>query len=741
MKCRWIAALALIVTACSGLEKIESRVDTLESRVTALEKQVEALNKNVAGTAALMEAGTIRSATEKDGVWTLVLSDDRVITLTAGSVGVGATPVMSVDKDGYWMVDYGSGAQYVLSGGEKVMAKGADGVTPVFGVNAAGNWTVSYDGGKTVTEVLGADGKPVSALPGSGAGGDSYFSDVRYEGGVFTLVLKNGTVLEVPVVAGLRCAIAGAESLQVFAKGETKTFAVTLEGVAETVLTAPQGWTASLSETILSVTAPLTTKATLADSRTDVSILALSASGYAAVAKVKVALDDAPAPVSPTAAITAGEAGETTLSFTVTLSDASSWKYLVRKASEAAPSAEFVNENGTPGEGTGATVTSLEESTEYTIYVLPLNGSVLGSLARLNMTTQAAVITDFYAAYQAGKDVVIGGVTYNKKTHGEAVLVKAEAEGTDLKPSIQTKSAVVFLEQTEGASFDIPAVTTISGDIVLLSRYADKPATVRPTVFIKLVSGSLVMKNLVFDAVNIAGGTNATYVFNNANATADFQNWYIEDCRFLNLQKPVLYAGALTYGFCHLTVRNCVFQLVHQSGNLQLFNFYNCSVLHTYKELTFENNVVFNASCVAAQIFNYGQNTAQDATKTWECPLTVKNNIFYNCPSGNGYFKFYQLSSLKINGNVFWADPESTLASYTFILYSANQDATVIDASGNIAYGLVDGKNWALAHSNSTVKASPNTVSKLDENPFTSFDSATGAYVLKAAYSSYGPVR
>ena len=131
------------------------------------------------------------------------------------------------------------------------------------------------------------------------------------------------------------------------------------------MLTAPQGWTASLSETILSVTAPLTTKATLADSRTDVSILALSASGYAAVAKVKVALDDAPAPVSPTAAITAGKAGETTLSFTVTLSDASSWKYLVRKASEAAPSAEFVNENGTPGEGTGATVTSLEESTEY----------------------------------------------------------------------------------------------------------------------------------------------------------------------------------------------------------------------------------------------------------------------------------------------------------------------------------------------------------------------------------------
>lgn len=110
--------------------------------------------------------------------------------------------------------------------------------------------------------------------------------------------------------------------------------------------------------------------------------------------------------------------------------------------------------------------------------------------------------------------------------------------------------------------------------------------------------------------------------------------------------------------------------------------------------------------------------------------------------SGNlQLFKFYQLASMKMNGNVFWADPASTLASYSFILYSKNQDASVIDASGNIAYGLASDKTWTLAHSNSTAKANPNTVSKLDEDPFSSFDPATGAYVLKAAYSSYGPVR
>ena len=740
MKHRWIAALALVATACSGIDKLESRMDSLESRVKALETQVEALNKNIEGTAALMEAGTIRSASEKDGVWTLVLSDDRVLTLTAGSVGVGATPVMTVDKDGYWMVDYGSGATYVLSGGEKVKATGADGVTPVFGVNAAGNWTVSYDGGKTFSEVPGPDGKPVSALPEGGAVSDAYFNDVRFEDGIFTLVLKDGTVLEVPVVAGLRCAIAGAEALQIFSLGETKTFAVTLEGVAETLVTAPAGWGASLSENILSVTAPLTTKATLADTRTDVSVLGLSASGYAAVAKVKVALDDAPAPVTPVAAVVAGEVGETSLSFTVTLSDASAWKYLVRKASEAAPSAEYVNESGTPGEGTAATVTGLEEGMEYTIYVLPLNGEIAGSLAKLTLTTLVPVISDYYEAYQAGKDIVIGGVAYNKATHGEGVLLKAEADKTNLRASIHQQSGVFFLEQAEGASFDIPSVTEITGDVILVSRYADKPVTVRPTVCIKLKSGSLVLKNLVYDMVNINGGTNATYAFNNANATADFTRWHFEDCRILNIQKPILYASVDGYGFQSVAVRGCVFQLVYTSGNIQMFNFYKSKVLHTYKELSFEDNVVFNATCAAVQVFNYDQNIAQ-AGSPWECPLSVKNNIFYNCPSGNGYFKFYQLASLKVTGNIFWADPASTLASYAFILYSAAQDASVIDSAGNIAYGLADGKNWALAHSNSTAKANPNTVDKLSEDPFSSFNTTTGAYVLKAAYAAYGPQR
>lgn len=733
-------AAALTMVACtSAFKEVQTRLDSLESRVTALETQVGALNNNVTAVSSLMEAGTIYSVTANDGVWTLTLSDGQTLTLTQGSIGTGAIPVMSVDEDGYWMVDYGEGAAYVLSEGNKIKAVGADGVTPLFGVNDAGNWTVSYDGGASFQEVKGADGNPVSALPGDAPVADQYFQDVRFEDGVFTLVLKNGTKLTVPVVEGFRVVISEAEGLQVFSEGETKNFPVLIEGAVQTLLTTPQGWEASLSESLLSITAPSSTKAVLADTRTDVSILALSASGFAAVGKVKVTLDDTPVVPNPAAAISEVAPAATSISFKVTLSDATGWKYLVIKASEPAPLPEFLYESGIDGEGTSALVEALEDATEYTLYVLPVNGSVLGTIVKVNVTTPAAVISDYYAAWEAGKEIEIAGVKYSKAVQGEATLLTAEAAATDLRASIHQKSGVFFLEQGDGAYFDIPSVTEITQDVVLVSRYADKPVTVRPSMCIKLKSGSLILKNLVYDMVNINGGTNATYAFNNANATADFKAWHFEGCRIINVQKPVLYANVAGYGFESIIVKDSDIQLIN-TANIQLFNFYKSTVLHTYKQLVFDNNVVYNASAVPVQIMNYDQNTAQSGSP-WECTLSVKNNLFYNCPSGNGYFKFYQLASLVVKGNIFWADPAANLASYCFILYSASQNADALDVTDNIAYGLIDGKNWLIAHSNSTAKPESNTLGKEASDPLLSFDALTGSFERNAGYEAYGPLR
>lgn len=345
---------------------------------------------------------------------------------------------------------------------------------------------------------------------------------------------------------------------------------------------------------------------------------------------------------------------------------------------------------------------------------------------------------DLYAAYTAGASVEVAGVVYNKTKDGDATALNATSAATTLKASIHQKNGIFFLSQADEAYFDIPSVTEITGNVVLISRYVDKPVTIKPTMCTKLISGSLIMKNLLIDMVNLDGtGTNDGYMFNNSNATSNFTAWHMEDCEFVNIVKPVLYANVATYGFVSVIVNNCGFELKNTS-NLQVFNFYKSSTLHVYKELAFTNNVVYNATPALTQIFAYDQSITQ-AGSPWECEMTVENNIFYNCPGSNGYFKFWELKSLSMSNNVFCASETADVASYGFILYSENQSQSALNIGNNIAYGLVDGKNWQYAHSNSKVKPDANTLSKLAENPFTSFNTTTGAYVLKDAYKAYGP--
>ena len=740
-----ILAAALLITgisaACTDLDDLQQKVDSLESRVTALETIIPNINANVEALQVLVNGTTINSATQKDGVWTLVLSNGETITLTAGSVGVGNPPVMSVDKDGYWMVDYGTGADYILMNGEKVKAVGTDGITPKFGVDKDGYWTVSYDDGKTFTQVKGADGNPVSALP-TGEVQDPYFADVKLENGVFTVTLRTGEVLTVPVVVDFLCSIESTGVLT-YNYGETKPYNVTMKGVASTMVTAPTGWKAVLNENVLTVTAPAApTKATLADSGSDVCILAFSTSGYATIAKVQVKLSDSPvAVVNPIASVTAGEATETTLAYNVALVDATSYKYIHQKESETAPDAAKIAADGVESTETALTFSELESATAYVLYVLPINGEKQGAVANGKNTTLQAVapvITDLYQAYLDGKEIEIAGKKYSKAVNGEPVLKTAasKADATFKNTFHQKESAVVFLEAEGENTFALTSVAEIKGNIALVSRHTDKPVTVEWTSNIKLMNGSFTVDNMVLDGNGITVG----YFMNNANATADFGGVYMNNVTVKNITKPVLYANVATFGFKEFVVTNSTFHVAAGAqAKFQLFNFYKSSVLHTYKKITFDNNIVYCDDLAhQVQLFNYDQNVAQ-AGSPWEVEVSICNNTIYNAPSGNGYFKFFQVKSLKMNKNIFWADPSINLTSYCIIIYSDAQDKNVFDTTDNIAYG--NAGTWTIAHSNSKFIPEVNKIAKLEASPLATADVATGTFTATADYASYGAQR
>ena len=290
-----LPAAAAFLFACCTDSGLGDRIDSLESRIVALEKNLGTLNDNVVALQAIVNGGVVTEVKEKDGVYTIVFSDGRTVTLAQGSTGVATAPVMGIDGDGFWTVSYDGGKTFeqVKRDGQPVKAVGTDGVTPKFGVDSEGYWTVSYDGGKTAERVKDADGNPVKAVAEAGGStpvADSWFSSVDAKGGKLVVVLKDGTTtFELPIASGFVCAIKGAEDVITFAYGETRTFDVELKGAASVMVSAPQDWKASFADPTLTVTAPAAaTKALSADSDTDVCLLAISEGGVTALAKLRV---------------------------------------------------------------------------------------------------------------------------------------------------------------------------------------------------------------------------------------------------------------------------------------------------------------------------------------------------------------------------------------------------------------------------------------------------------------------
>lgn len=746
-----IAVTAGLFAGCSDLEDYKNKVDELDGRVTALETITTNLNKNIEALQTLYGGATINSATkDANNVWTIVLSNGETLTLNQGSVGVANAPVMSVDKDGYWMVDYdgngGNAPEYIKNGEDKVLASGTDGVTPEFGVDAEKYWTVSYDGGTTFTRVLDPDGQPVSALP-AGEIQDPYFADVKVEGEQFKVTLRTGEELVIPVVSNFLCSIESV-GVQQFNAAESKPYNVTLKGVKSTMITAPQGWTATLSEptnekAILTVTAPALTKAVIADSKADVCILAFSTQGLATIAKMQVSLSDAPVVINPIASVTPGEATESTLAYSVAVSDVTSWKYIHQKSSEAAPEAAKIAADGVAGSETALVFEGLDSATEYTLYVLPVNGEKQGSVASGKNTTATpapSVITDLYQAYVDGKEIEIAGVKYSQAVNGEATLLSATEGEVDIRADLNNaKKGVFFLDASAGASFITSAIVEIKGDMVLIGRHTTSEVILKPNNQFKFVEGSVSMKNLKINMENLkneSGKNNGTVILN--DGTADLKHMHIDGCTFYNMIRPVYNASTngCKYGVGSIVVTNSIFD-ISGTANVQIINLYNTSVLAKFKEIKFDNNIVCNDEDGVCQVLNWGNSTAQTVTE-YTTVVSFCNNTLYNAPSANTHLKLWHVQSLEMKKNIFWASSTNANANYLIAFYGQEGDSN-LNVSDNIAYGL-NGKSWTIAHANSKYKPNPNVIEKLTEDPLT-VNYSTYTFTPSAAYSSYGAQR
>ena len=229
-----LTLMAVSFVGCK-MDDLKDDVNDLKDRVTLMEEQIKILNDNVEVFAYVLDSQqkTISSVTESDGQYIITLSDGSTMTLTVGKPGSVVQPTISVDENGYWVVNG-------LSTGVKAVGedgKDGDGY-PEFRVQN-GKWRVRFGDGEW-TDVNGGDLGTGTSL------GDQFFesASLSEDGTVFTILRTDGTEYALPVAAALTCEIEDATAT--FAYDEVRDFDVKISGGEPLAPVYPAGWRAEL---------------------------------------------------------------------------------------------------------------------------------------------------------------------------------------------------------------------------------------------------------------------------------------------------------------------------------------------------------------------------------------------------------------------------------------------------------------------------------------------------------------
>lgn len=754
---KFLTILALAATVClagcnDDTDDLWNEVNELKSRVTALETQVVALNENIEALSQLVRNGaTITDVKQADGTYTITLSNGEVITLHQGSAATAVIPVIGIDAENYWVVDYKDGKGFVRIevDGKPVKATAADGVTPKFRIDADSCWEVSYDGGKSWEPVLDTNGNRVSAV-GTGTVTDKFFADVKVEGDKLHIELLTGESIDVPIVPDFYCRIVAPAGVQNFSSKETKRFEVEIKGVENVLISAPAGWSAQLTDMVsdkatLIVTAPETTRA-LADNSKDVTILAM-AGYYACIAKIQVETEGGVVTVPPTVEsveAVAEAATSSSLTFRVAVSeDTDAWMYLVQESSAPAPEASTVATIGKNGVGDTAVETGLNASTDYTIYVIAIkNPNTYSEVVSAAGRTTDPVDEDDYYTF----GVEIDGVRYDKNSEGAQLLeVPADATEDVLLPVLE--GGVVFVDD-QSANFAAGTSSSqgITKDLVIIGRRADKKTEINIAKYwaLRNPNGKLIFKNVKIDFSSVGN-----YVFNAAPASAvnGMGSLIFEDCDITFVKVFVtMYNANVETGIENIVFRNCKLNYKGADTSVNFITMQKIGAgLNKFRKFVFENNVLYTESTTTAFSLFFQDNKSTDGSLE-NLNIVCRNNTFVNItPTGSaaGLFCVEKFGSVEFSKNVLWSSITTKYPSILRVLndYNANGPwpSLVLDRDDNVAWGTA---GWKL-YQTGTCAFYPDggsnlTITKATDDPLSVCDLANGRFVVAPAYAGFG---
>ncbi|MDE5852274.1 MAG: DUF4957 domain-containing protein, partial [Alistipes sp.] len=500
----------------------------------------------------------------------------------------------------------------------------------------------------------------------------------------------------------------------------TKTFDVDMDGVETTIVTAPAGWAADLAAKTgggtpaytLTVAAPASDAAktrAAADSRTDVSILAVASNGLSTIAKLRVKLTGMVLqnPTVKSVTVDATKTTETSLTFSVETDDADGWKYICQPTSGTAPDAAKVMADGKDGAAGANTVTGLTKNTAYTIYVVAYNGDTPSPLETEEARTLKGV-TDYYE-----EGVTLGGVTYDKNSSGAQLITAATAI---------TANGVYFIDTDEITLGKITAT-----DLILIGRHSNK----RPKVTI--TGGPISVGNgegLILKNVELDASSYDNYLLNFAGGTFTCKNLIFEDSKIDARQnKNFSYFSNANASIANITIRNSVFCIGASIDNQATrIIFFNNGFIAENGKMTVENSIFY----ATAPYYTNGTlifiNTAAQVMPT--VTISVTNCSFANfLGATQGLFRLSTVKNVDFSKNILWSNTSAETSG--IFNFWAGSDAQ-LEYQDNACFGST---NWNHAMGSSGLPAS-GQYTKESSDPFASTDFVNGKFV--SAVAGYG---
>ena len=364
-------------------------------------------------------------------------------------------------------------------------------------------------------------------------------------------------------------------------------------------------------------------------------------------------------------------------------------------------------------------------------------------ISAITLFTEDASIDpdDYYAQYEAGRDITINDAVFNKATCGKARLLKLnEMANANALVADYTSNGILFLDYNEAdpaADTFAPTYRLQPANVVIIGRYRGHQPHIDLAASgnfgveskgaeIHLKNVKLTTGNTMFNTANLAEGS----------AQLDVN---IEDCTLESRNNYLFLENNASKGFRNIVVNNSVIRITRS-----LYEVYS-SRITAGSSLGIEKFHLTNSVVYGASDINYPTIALRVSSSAfWYTPdldLNLDHDTFYNLLNNNlGLVGLASMAKLNVNHCV----GDATLTRNVPIVFlnaaleTKVSDSTVSNNYFNDRGGTYKWSYGYSALSNSGVTAGANTFPEGNASPFSSTDVSNGYFPVDASVVTNG---